>query len=181
MSKLLKPMDGSENLPPECWQFIFSHLNEGDLKRVSLACKSFLANADLVKESLNVFHPKFSILSQHLKRFTQLKSLHLSKYFQGDLNEALSEVAGSDISLEALHIASGITAPFKTECLRELGSNPKMKHLKALSFNWTSCSPNNDLPVRANSFPNLEQLIIHNHYHPLFDKGNFPQKSIKAR
>ncbi|OMO73429.1 hypothetical protein CCACVL1_17270 [Corchorus capsularis] len=92
MSNLFKARQGVENLPPDCWQSIFNRLDEGDLGAVSLACKGFLANANLVKESLNVVHSKTAMLSQHLKRFTQLKKVDLS-YFLGDLEEALCEVA----------------------------------------------------------------------------------------
>ncbi|OMP07594.1 F-box/LRR-repeat protein [Corchorus olitorius] len=92
MPKLLEPAAGAENLSSDCWQSVFDHRNQRHLKAVSLASKDFLTNSNLVKKRFNVIHPDVKVLSQHLKRFTQVKEINVSR-FQGDLNEAIREVA----------------------------------------------------------------------------------------
>ncbi|OMP12277.1 Leucine-rich repeat, cysteine-containing subtype [Corchorus olitorius] len=174
-SELSDASHGDEKLPPECWQLIFKHIKEEDLKTVSLVCKNFLAYSNLIKESLDVIHPNVKMLSQHLKRFTQLKTLFLT-HFQGDFNEALCEIARSGITLEAFHSLHRIFGPstimIKIESLRELGSNPNRNKLKVLSCDWMSNLPDNDLVVIANSFANLEELTLKGK----FAEGNSPLK-----
>ncbi|OMO57305.1 Leucine-rich repeat, cysteine-containing subtype [Corchorus olitorius] len=105
VATLLQPTtDGVEALPIDCWRLVFENLSQDDLKAVSLTCKDFLANSNIFRKSLKVIHPKVSMLSQHLKRFTQLKRIDLSG-FPGDENEeALSEIARSELSLESLEL-----------------------------------------------------------------------------
>ncbi|OMO87179.1 Leucine-rich repeat, cysteine-containing subtype [Corchorus olitorius] len=156
MTKLLMPIGGVEKLPTDCWQLVFHHLNNDDLKAVSLVCKDFLTDSNLVKKSLNVIHPDVSMLSQQLKRFTQLKTIDFSRLQGGDLDGAIREVARSKLSLESLTFCREAT--FKTESLRELGSNSNL--LKTLNRFDTECRNDNDLEVIANSFMNLEHVSI---------------------
>ncbi|OMP12244.1 Leucine-rich repeat, cysteine-containing subtype [Corchorus olitorius] len=92
------------------------------------------------------------MLSQLLKRFTQLKTINL-RGFPGDLDEALGEIACSGICLEGLELYGLRLAGSGT--VIELGSNPKMKNLKTL---WDLDDDN--LVKIANLFPNLEELRI---------------------
>ncbi|XVF03940.1 hypothetical protein REPUB_Repub05bG0036800 [Reevesia pubescens] len=81
------------------------------------------------------------------------------KLFTGDLDEAILEIARSDeVNIEILDISFQVA--FKTESLRELGSNSKMKNLKALYCTAIQRLHDDDLVVIANSFPNLEELDL---------------------
>ncbi|OMP05573.1 Leucine-rich repeat, cysteine-containing subtype [Corchorus olitorius] len=171
-SKLLKVGDGVEKLSTDCWQLVFHRLNNDELKAVSLVCKDFLTNSNLVKKSLDVVNPNVNILSQHLKRFPELKTIDFSA-FRGDFDEAIREVARSGLSLESLTF--GEEATFKTESLRELGSNSNS--LKTLNCFETECLNDNDLVVIANSFMNLEELSI-GHYN-LNSKQNISSNGIE--
>ncbi|XVF24430.1 hypothetical protein REPUB_Repub13aG0127200 [Reevesia pubescens] len=163
-SKLLKPMEGAENLSTDCLQLIFNHLNDDSLKTVSVACKDFLTYSNLSKQSLKVIHPKISMLSAHLKRFRELKRIDLSD-FRGDIDGAILQIAHSGLSLEALDLSC--RKAFKIESLTELGSNSKMKNLKVLNFHWTRYSNlhfKTHLVAIANLFPNLQELNIGHYY-----------------
>ncbi|OMP04079.1 Leucine-rich repeat, cysteine-containing subtype [Corchorus olitorius] len=153
---LLRPTDGVEALPSDCWRLVFENLSQDDLEAVSLTCKDFLTNSNLVKKSLNVIHPKVTMLSQHLKRFPQLKILNLSG-FRGDLDEAMSEIACSGISLEGLELYKRYIS---ISGVIDLGSNPKMKNLKTLIVTDITCLDDEDVVEIANLFPNLEELQI---------------------
>ena len=83
------------------------------------------------------------MLSRQLERFKQLKNIYLIR-LRGYLDEAILEIARSLISLDALHIRDPDI--FKTESLKELGSNPNMKNLKVLSF-WLKGMHDDDLVV----------------------------------
>ncbi|OMO87180.1 Leucine-rich repeat, cysteine-containing subtype [Corchorus olitorius] len=166
-TKLLKPIDGVEKLSTDCWQLIFNYLNNDDLEAVSLVCKDFLAISNFVKKSLKVNRPEVDILSQHLKRFTQLKRIDFSE-FRGDFEEAIRQVARSGLCLETLD-----TCPktgFKNEGLIELGSNPNMKNLKVLNC-YETVLQDNDLVVIANFFPLLEELNMRRDYELIEAKG----------
>ncbi|OMO64992.1 Leucine-rich repeat, cysteine-containing subtype [Corchorus olitorius] len=155
MSKLLKTAQGSETIPSDCWESAFHHLNSAELKAVALTWKDFLR---LVKKSLNVVNPDVTLFSKQIKRFTHLKRIDL-RDFQGDLDEAIREIARSGLCLENLYLRG---TAFETQSLKELGSNPNIaKNLKVLHcLQNQRFNDDNDLAVIANSFPNLEQLQI---------------------
>ncbi|XVF24429.1 hypothetical protein REPUB_Repub13aG0127100 [Reevesia pubescens] len=156
-------MEGAENLPTDCLQSIFNHLNDDGLKTASVACKDFLTYSNFSKQSLKVIHPKISMLSAHLKRFRELKKIDLSD-FLGDIDEAILEIAHSGLSLEAIDLSC--RKAFKTESLRELGSNSKMKNLKVFNHlgNYSNLHIEADLVAIANLFPNLQELNIGLYY-----------------
>ncbi|OMO65169.1 hypothetical protein COLO4_31487 [Corchorus olitorius] len=178
MSKLLKKLGLAEGMPSECWELAFNRLNEDDLKSVSLVCKDFLATSNLVKKRLKPKHPDVTLLSRHLNRFTQLKEIDFIG-FKGNLDEAICEIASSSglVCLETLCFGR---KSFKTQSLRELGSNPNMKkNLKHLNCGRTKSLHDNDLVVMANLFPNLEQLNIQN-FPPTGRKHIFTNYGIKS-
>ncbi|OMO65150.1 Leucine-rich repeat, cysteine-containing subtype [Corchorus olitorius] len=151
--------DGAD-LVSDCLQLVFKYLNNDDLEAVSLVCKNFLANSNLVKEHLKVRNPNVSMLSQHIKRFKNLKKIDL-RSFMGDLSEAIGEIARSELSLENLLICPESAFEIENN-LKDLGSNPnpKMKDLKALFCTQEESLQNNDFMAIANSFPNLEELDV---------------------
>ncbi|XVF82137.1 hypothetical protein PTKIN_Ptkin16aG0020900 [Pterospermum kingtungense] len=157
--KTLARSDACEVLPADCWLSIFNLLDDDDFQGVSLVCKHFLKISNICKESLEVVHPKVEMLSKHLKRFKHLKKVNL-RQFRGDLDEAISEIVRSNTSLNVLGVLDQYE--FKAECLKDLDSNSKMKHLKALSYKGYHCLTPTDLELIANSFPNLEQLKFRN-------------------
>ncbi|OMO83823.1 EIN3-binding F-box protein 1-like protein [Corchorus olitorius] len=157
MSKVLKLTTGAETVSSDCWQLIFNHLNNDELKAISSVCKDFLAISNLVKKTLKVLHPNVHVLTKHLNRFTELNKIDLSK-FHGDLDKAIRAIARSELSLEAIDFCPEAT--FEAESLRELGSNPKMRNLKGLNCFLTKRLHDEDLAVIANSFPNLEELNV---------------------
>ncbi|OMO65338.1 Leucine-rich repeat, cysteine-containing subtype [Corchorus olitorius] len=177
MSKLLK-LGVAEGMPSECWELAFNRLNEDDLKSVSLVCKDFLATSNLVKKRLKPKHLDVTLLSRHLKRFTQLKEIDF-RGFKGNLDEAICEMARSSglVCLETLCFAG---KSFKTQSLRKLGSNPNMKkNLKHLNCGGTKRLHDKDLVVIANLFPNLEQLNIKN-FRPTAGKHIFTDYGIES-
>ncbi|XVF32355.1 hypothetical protein REPUB_Repub17cG0074800 [Reevesia pubescens] len=148
------PMEACEILPIDCWQTIISYLSDNELKAVSLVCKDFLTISNICKDSLKVIHHGIGMLSKQLNRFKYLKKIDM-KLFRGDLDEAILEIARSEMNIEILDIS--IQVAFKTQSLIELGSNSKMKNLKALYCNEIQRLHDDDLVVIANSFPNLEE------------------------
>ncbi|XVF03945.1 hypothetical protein REPUB_Repub05bG0037300 [Reevesia pubescens] len=152
------PMEAREILPIECWESIISYLSDDGLKVVSLVCKDFLTISNICKDGLKVIHPGIGMLSKQLNRFKYLKKIDM-KLFTGDLDEAILEIARSDqVNIEILDMSFQVA--FKTESLRELGSNSKMKNLKALYCTAIQRLQDDDLVVIANSFPNLEELDL---------------------
>ena len=145
-------------LPSECWELVFERLH-GDhyqfLEAVSLVCKSFLSLSNPLLLSLTVSPHSVPLLPRLLRRFRQLKTIVVAE-FCGDLNAILSQIAGSELRLQSLHLSHQKSVP--VEGIRQLGST--MKTLKSLKCQYFGRLCDEDLIEISHSLPWLEELDI---------------------
>ncbi|MED6171609.1 hypothetical protein PIB30_042208 [Stylosanthes scabra] len=145
------------HLPDECWESIFKHLTHHphDLESLSLVSKHFLSLTNRLLTHLTVFDPLLPLLPALLRRFPNLTSIKVpgSRYFTGDINALLSQIASFDLpSLHSLEISYQDTFP--SHGLRQFSQ--KFPTLKSL--NCSRMRPN--LVLIAECFPNLEEIHV---------------------
>ncbi|CAH9139793.1 unnamed protein product [Cuscuta epithymum] len=146
------------DLPEECWDLIFRHLNRGwDLESLSLVCKRFYALSNALLIRLSVTGPISSdTFSKLLCRFPNLVSLNLSKC-KGDLRPLFSEIErfASLINLKELDISR-----HQIEFDLSNYSGLVFKNLKVLKCRRVPVMGDSHLFAIACSFPCLEELDI---------------------
>jgi F-box/leucine-rich repeat protein 2/20 len=165
----------SSYLPDECWESIFTFINDDDndcnnnrywntlstrkflyWNSLSLVSKQFLSITNRLIFSLTVLNERRCCL---FKRFTNLNSLILRGYNDLDLDKLLCQISHFPLKLTSLHISYQSTIP--ANGLRSFSQ--KITTLTSLTCS-DICSLNSlntsDLFLIAECFPLLEQLDL---------------------
>ncbi|MED6184389.1 hypothetical protein PIB30_047078 [Stylosanthes scabra] len=146
------------NLPDECWESVFNHLNPHDLESISLVSSHFLSLSNRIRTHLTISRHTLPHLPALLRRFTSLTSIKLTNY-TGDINALLSRIASFDLpSLHSLDIS--YQRPFPSHGLRRFSK--KFPTLKSLYCSHTTP----DLVLIAECFPNLEEIDLNHTFVP---------------
>ncbi|MED6208206.1 hypothetical protein PIB30_042940 [Stylosanthes scabra] len=141
-------------LPDECWESIFKHLSDPhDHESLSLVSRRFLSLSNRIPTHLTISYHLLPLLPALLRRFTNLTSIRLTRYFTGDINALLSQIASFDLpSLHSLDISHQYTFP--SHGLRQFSL--KFPTLKSLNCSHTKLG----LVLIAECFPNLEEINV---------------------
>ncbi|MED6171610.1 hypothetical protein PIB30_042209 [Stylosanthes scabra] len=141
------------HLPDECWESIFKYLtNPHDLESLSLVSRHFLSITNRIRTHLTISDGVIPLLPALLRRFPNLTSIKLTRYFTGDIDALLSQISSFDLpTLHSLDISDQY--PFPSHGLRQFSQ--KFPTLKSLN-----CS---SMPLDfliAECFPNLEEIHV---------------------
>jgi len=107
-------------LPDECWEHVFKFLNDGSnysyLKSLSLVSKSFLSITTRLIFSLTVYHRRPLIcwlsICRLLRRFTNLTSLNLKRYYKCiNFDVLLGQISSFPLNLSSLNLSHHCTIP----------------------------------------------------------------------
>ncbi|MED6153817.1 hypothetical protein PIB30_105776 [Stylosanthes scabra] len=142
------------DLPDECWESVFKHISDPhDLESLSLVSSHFLSITNRLLTHLTVSHHTLPFLPALLRRFTNLTSIKLMRYLNGNIDKLLSQIASFNIpSLHSLDISHQNTFP--SHGLRQFSL--KFPALKSLNCSSTP----QDLGLIAECFPNLEEIDV---------------------
>ncbi|GAU35722.1 hypothetical protein TSUD_258970 [Trifolium subterraneum] len=152
------------HLPDDCWESIFNFLIDGDddnnrryLESFSLASKDFLSITNRLRSSFTIIDPTFSTLLIPIlfHRFPNLTSLHITSYFQYDLNTLLCHISQFPFKLKSLKLPD--RSKFPAKGLRVLSK--KIKTLTSLTIAVSHC---NHFVLISDCFPFLEELHLQN-------------------
>ncbi|KAK2350029.1 F-box/LRR-repeat protein [Trifolium repens] len=152
----------SSYLPDECWESIFTFINNDDddcnnnryWKSLSLVSKQFLSITNRLLFSLTIHVLEERRCSGLFKRFTNLNSLNLRGY--NDLGKLLCKISHFPLKLTSLHIS--YQDAFPANGLRAFSQ--KITTLTSLTCYKLYSLNSLDLFLIAECFPLLEQLDL---------------------
>ncbi|XP_058729744.1 uncharacterized protein LOC131601853 [Vicia villosa] len=149
-------------LPDECWECIFKFLINHDtddtrrryfhLKSLSLVSKQLLSVTNRLRSSLTVYNPT----CQLFHRFSNISSLNLSSYYDGDLDDLLVQISCFPLNITSLNISNQIKIPAKG--LRAFSKNNTT--LTSLICSHIATFYDTDTLFIAECFPLLEELDL---------------------
>ncbi|XP_015938080.1 F-box/LRR-repeat protein 3-like [Arachis duranensis] len=142
------------HLPDECWELVFKHLSDPlDHESLSLVSRHFLSLTNGTHTDLAVSDRVLPLIPVLLRRFPNLTTIKITRYFTGDINALLSQIASFNLpSLHSLDLSHQPTFP--SHGLRQFSE--KFSALKSLN-----CShARHDLDLVAECFPNLEEIDV---------------------
>ncbi|PNX71988.1 F-box/LRR-repeat protein, partial [Trifolium pratense] len=153
------------NLPDQCWEYIFTFLNDGGdgehnhryLKSLSVVSKEFLSITNRLRLSLTICVPTRPFIHRLFKRFTNLTSLDLT-CFNSDLNALLSQISCFRLNLTSLNISNQPTIP----AIGLRAFSKKITTLTSLICSNIESVYSTDLFLIAECFPFLEKLDLSN-------------------
>ncbi|XP_050231958.1 uncharacterized protein LOC126680803 [Mercurialis annua] len=145
------------DLPQECWELIFNSLDHHrHFEPLSLVSPRFLSITNHLRQTLIISSHTLPLLPRLLRRFPNLKSIHISQLFDANLNSLLHRLSKSKFDLETLTIANQTQFPHSG--LGQLGLT--MRNLRKLNCSKMSGLQDNDLFLIGSSFPLLEEIDI---------------------
>ncbi|CAJ2656370.1 unnamed protein product [Trifolium pratense] len=154
-----------EEIPDQCWELIFTFLNDGSdgehnhhyLKSLSIASKEFFSITNRLRFSLTIYVPTHPFLHRLFKRFVNLTSLDLT-CFCGDLDALLSQISCFRLKLTSLNISNQPTIP----AIGLRAFSKKITTLISLVCSNIESIYGTDLFLIAECFPLLEELDLSN-------------------
>ncbi|XP_057732929.1 uncharacterized protein LOC130948234 [Arachis stenosperma] len=142
------------HLPDECWELILKHISDHlDHESLSLVSRQLFFLTNRLRTDLSVLDPVPPLLPALLRRFPNLTTIKITRYFTGDINALLSQIALFDLpSLRSLDLSHQPTFP--SHGLRQFSQ--KFPTLKSLNCSFTP----QDLGLIVECFPNLEEIDV---------------------
>ncbi|KAK2421838.1 F-box/LRR-repeat protein [Trifolium repens] len=175
------------DLPDNCWEHIFTFLNDEDdkdnrccLKSVSVVSKQFLSITNLLRSSFTIKESSGPILAAIFDRFPNITSLSFSPLLCGDLDAILSEISCyfPALNITSLNLINQLYIP--VDGLRAFSE--KIKSLTCLDCSHMNSIRVTDMSLIAECFPLLEELYLHNiaifHCSMLNDHGGIETLSL---
>ncbi|KAL1292719.1 hypothetical protein AAHE18_19G018700 [Arachis hypogaea] len=124
-----------------------------DHESLSLVSRQLLFLTNRLRTDLSVLDPVPPLLPALLRRFRNLTTIKITRYFTGDINALLSQIALFDLpSLRSLDLSHQPTFP--SHGLRQFSQ--KFPTLKSLNCSFTP----QDLGLIVECFPNLEEIDV---------------------
>lgn len=167
-------------LPNDCWEYIFTLLNDGDddgnnrfltVHSLSTVSKQLLSLTGRQKLHFTISNQTVPFLPSLLRRFPNLTSIDLTR-FRGNLDAILYQIAALQLPLKYINISNRPTIP--ANGLRILGR--KIKTLTSLICSHVGSIFKSDLIVIADCFPLLEELDLS--FHQFIDIVDFGIDSL---
>ncbi|XP_065869269.1 uncharacterized protein [Euphorbia lathyris] len=147
-----KPVD----LPPECWELIFSFLDHHrHFESLSLVSSRFLSLTNHLRHTLSISPHMLSLLPRLIDRFPNLKAIQIRE-FNDDLDSVLCRISKSGLDIESLDFSNQIHFP--SIGVKALGLT--MRNLRKLNCSKICSLQDSHLIEIGNSFPLLEELDI---------------------
>ncbi|CAK8574517.1 unnamed protein product [Lathyrus sativus] len=157
-------------IPDECWECIFKFLINHDaddthrrychLKPLSIVSKQFLSVTNRLRSSLTFYDPTcqlFHSLSL-FRRFSNISSLNLSSYYDGDLDVLLVQISRFPLKITSLNLSNHPKIP-----LKGLGIfSENIITLTSLICSNIGTFYDTDVLFIADCFPLLQELDISN-------------------
>ncbi|KAL1340376.1 hypothetical protein HN51_026772 [Arachis hypogaea] len=142
------------HLPDECWELILKHISDHlDHESLSLVSRQLLFLTNRLRTHLSVLDPVPPLLPALFRRFPNLTTIKITRYFTGDINALLSQIASLDLpSLHSLDLSHQPTFP--SHGLRQFSQ--KFPTLKSLNCSFMP----QDLGLIVECFPNLEEIDV---------------------
>ncbi|QHN75603.1 F-box/LRR-repeat protein [Arachis hypogaea] len=142
------------HLPDECWELILKHISDHlDHESLSLVSRQLRFLTNRLRTDLSVLDPVPPLLPALFRRFPNLTTIKITRYFTGDINALLSQIASLDLpSLHSLDLSHQPTFP--SHGLRQFSE--KFPTLKSLNCSFMP----QDLCLIVECFPNLEEIDV---------------------
>nr|XP_029151361.1 F-box/LRR-repeat protein 14-like isoform X2 [Arachis hypogaea]XP_029151362.1 F-box/LRR-repeat protein 14-like isoform X2 [Arachis hypogaea]XP_029151363.1 F-box/LRR-repeat protein 14-like isoform X1 [Arachis hypogaea] len=142
------------HLPDECWELIFKHISDPlDYESLSLVSRQLFSLTNSLRTDLSVLDPVRPLLPTLLRRFPNMTTIKITRYFTGDINALLSQIALFDLpSLRSLDLSHQPTFP--SHGLQQFSQ--KFPTLKSLNCSFMP----QDLGLIVECFPNLEEIDV---------------------
>ncbi|XP_058729675.1 uncharacterized protein LOC131601798 [Vicia villosa] len=174
-SKKVAMLSTNVYLPDECWECIFKFLinHEADdtrrryfhLKSLSLVSKQLLSVTNRLRSSLTIYNPT----CQFFHRFSNISSLNLSSYCDGDLDDLLVQISRFPLNITSLNISNQVKIPAKG--LRAFSLSNTI--LRSLICSHIATFYDTDMLFIAECFPFLEELDLSSPTNFIFYKTAF--------
>ncbi|PNX98904.1 F-box/LRR-repeat protein [Trifolium pratense] len=146
-------------LPEECWESVFTFLNDDKrcLECISMVSKQFLAIINCLVFSFQICDQTLPFIPRLFQRFPNLTSLDLTLFSKdGDIDELLYQISTFPLNLKTLKLSNQFTIP--AYGLRALSK--KITTLNSLTCSNIVSLDNDDLVRISDCFPFLEELDI---------------------